>query len=235
MNYDSLAKPSQVNTAPVDLIFNRQGGLYPRLQKVVLRHREKPYLRPVAQHTRQVFCQIEKVIASQDRPIILDSGCGVGESTVILARLFPECIVIGADKSAVRLERASFYRSTGSENVLFARVELVDFWRLVHQASWPILRHFLLYPNPWPKQRDLGKRVHGHPVFPIMIELGQIIELRSNWRLYLEEFAFAYRILTGNSFAVTEHHPDPPITPFERKYFARNYPLFRLEIRKPPY
>ena len=169
MNYDSPAKPYQANTAPVDLIFNNQDGIHPRLQKVVLCHREKPYLRPVAQHTRQVFCQIEKITASQDRLIILDSGCGVGESTVNLARLFPECMVIGADKSAVRLERASFYRSTGSENVLFVRVELVDFWRLVHQANWPILRHFLLYPNPWPKQRDLSKRGHGHPVFPILI------------------------------------------------------------------
>lgn len=49
-----------------------------------------------------------------------------------------------------------------------------------------------------PKIGHLSRRWHGHPVFPAMLELGGVLECRSNWKIYvLNEFCFAVERLTA--------------------------------------
>lgn len=38
-------------------------------------------------------------------PVVLDSGCGTGRSSVLLARMYPHLPVVGVDRSAVRLSK----------------------------------------------------------------------------------------------------------------------------------
>ena len=97
-------------------------------------------------------------------------------------------------------------------------------------AKWPVTKHFVLYPNPWPKSKHLQRRWHGSAVFPEMIQIGQEIILRSNWRLYLEEFQAASTIagLTGELSSVID---DEPLTPFEAKYKASGQECFQLNIQ----
>ena len=98
-----------------------------------------------------------------------------------------------------------------SKNVLLLRADLVDFWHLcLSSLEWQqrvqILRHYLLYPNPYPKNSRLKSRFYAHPAFPLlMLTLmmngdgmcdPQII-IRSNWKGYLEEFAIAVDIWEG--------------------------------------
>ena len=70
-------------------------------------------------------------------------------------------------------------------NLILMRADLNDFYRLAADAGWRLARHFILYPNPWPKSVHLKRRWHGAPVFPYMLRLGGVMELRSNWKLYL--------------------------------------------------
>jgi tRNA G46 methylase TrmB len=77
-----------------------------------------------------------------------------------------------------------------SDNVILVRAELSDFWRLCSmEEEWNICRHYLLYPNPYPKKSRLKSRWYAHPAFPILLQLGGCIVVRSNWKGYLEEFA----------------------------------------------
>ena len=125
---------------------------------------------------------------------MLDSGCGTGASTRALARAHPDCLVIGVDKSVARLGRtgaSAFPHREG--NAVWLRAELSSFWRLALQAGWALERHYLLYPNPWPKPGQLQRRWHGHPVFPELLRLGGRLELRCNWEIYALEFAAAHR------------------------------------------
>jgi tRNA G46 methylase TrmB len=92
-------------------------------------------------------------------------------------------------------------------------------------------RHYLLYPNPWPKIGHLSRRWHGHPVFPAMLALGGLLECRSNWRIYVEEFCFAIIRLTSLSAACEIYEPEAVMTPFERKYLESGHTLYRTRVQ----
>lgn len=183
--------------------------------------------RPVAAHTRQAFEQFQAELAKDDNgslatttPLILDSGCGTGRSSLVLGEKFPHCLVVGVDRSIDRLGRTA--RDLSSEisdeqqqdedepsndedtsnrrhvqrvrdNVILVRAELVHFWRLWWQHGLVAEQHYLLYPNPYPKKSRLKQRWYAHPSFPLLllVSAGNPLILRSNWKQYLQEFADA--------------------------------------------
>jgi len=79
-------------------------------------------------------------------------------------------------------------------NVLLIRAELTDFWRCCLNAGWNIRRHYILYPNPYPKMSRLKSRWYAHPSFPIILKLGGDIIIRSNWKGYLDEFQSSVKV-----------------------------------------
>ena len=207
------------------LPYSNQSGLHPRLVERVQRHLHSRYQRPVAEHTRQAFAQLSAQIDTT-KPLILDSGCGVGESTRRLALQFPDAQVLGIDKSAQRLAR----QPPLPTNAWIVRAELSDFWRLAVAAGWQLQRHYVLYPNPWPKAAQFTRRWHGSPLWPVILALGGRLELRSNWRLYVEEWVRALQV-AGITATVEPLRIEAPLTPFERKYWAAGQPLWRCVAR----
>ncbi len=164
-------------------------------------------------------------------PVVLDSGCGIGESTRFLANRHPDHLVIGIDKSAVRIDQAA--SNASSTSALIARGDCSDIWRLVANADWPVTHHYLLYPNPWPKAKHLKRRWHGHPVLPALIELGGRLELRTNWLIYAREFALALTRFDIAAASLETLAAGTAITPFERKYRASGHQLYRLTCDLP--
>ena len=228
-------------------VLSNQEGPFKDLEKLVRKYACTPYLRPIADHTRLAFADAEQFIGdfyakrpaqSAPLPVILDSGCGTGESTFHLAHQFPDYPVIGIDKSAVRLEKAEQFADNSirdlPRNAFYVRAELIDFWRLalekVTAGQWTIPYHALYYPNPWPKQSEAGRRFHLHPIFPTLTGLAHTTELRTNWEIYAQEFAQAARIIkeipgqagddnvVSASISCEAFEPEQPITAFERKY-----------------
>jgi tRNA (guanine-N7-)-methyltransferase len=205
-----------------------QSGVHEQLERRVLRHLEEPFLKPYAEYNRVAFAAS---LAGWDRvsPLILDAGCGVGHSTIQLARAYPDHWVIGVDQSEDRLTRRKPYpEALMPRNLVFVRADLVDYWRLVHEAGLRLARHYVLYPNPWPKIGHLARRWHAHPVFPFIPKLGGVLECRSNWSVYADEFACALKLVTGREIAVETFEAPVPLTPFERKYRDSGQTLYRV-------
>ena len=92
-----------------------------------------------------------------------------------------------------------------NDNVLLLRAELSDFWKCCLSSNqWQdkicIYKHYLLYPNPYPKKSRLKSRFYAHPAFPLLMMTVQMdgglptdkekekLVVRSNWKGYLNEF-----------------------------------------------
>jgi len=203
-----------------------QHGLHPGLDARVRRHADSQWRQPLHPGSVAAFAGFR---ARWDgvSPVVVDAGCGTGASTVELARRYSDCLVVGVDRSAHRLARAP--RGL-PENALLLRARLEDIWRLLLADSVRVFRHYLLYPNPWPKPRHLGRRWHGHPVFPVLLKLAARLELRANWPVYLQEFRRAARVCGVEPGEVVSFRPTDPLTPFERKYHASGHTLYRLTL-----
>jgi tRNA G46 methylase TrmB len=133
------------------------------------------------------------------------------------------------------------------ENVFLVRAELADFWRLWLEAppsACKVEKHFLLYPNPYPKKRRLQNRWYAHPAFPLIRQLGgDEIVVRSNWKEYLEDFATSMSIAeTLEVESNASYSSSEPLqldaqqeawTNFEQKYFDVGETCYELKLSKP--
>lgn len=208
------------------IVSSNQSGVHQNLEAVVRKHLDSVFQKPVATHTQRAFKLVSNRLEEvSGRPLILDACCGVGDSSRQLARMFPDHWVIGVDKSESRIMRE---RPGGmADNLILMRADLNDFYRLAVEAGWALERHYILYPNPWPKSVHLKRRWHGSAIFPFMLKLGGRLEIRSNWFLYLEEFAVALRI-AGYESQTGPYTASEPMTAFETKYSNSGQQLYRL-------
>ena len=211
--------------------------IHPNLEATVQKHLANPFLRPIQDYNESAMDSARQQWQQLGEPsIILDSGCGIGESTRNLSNKYPEHLVIGIDQSQHRLAKSGLEQSYFLQgNMLLVRADLIDCWRILVRENWLPEKHYILYPNPWPKKKHLQRRWHGHPVFKSILQLGGELELRSNWKTYVDEFAFALRvanpIIPSGSSAPKEtqgHNPREFLTPFEKKYALSKQPLYRL-------
>lgn len=207
-----------------------QQGAHDSLARILDRHLASPFRKPVLDYNRAAFAAS---LEGWDRraPLILDAGCGVGHSTIQLARAHPGHWVIGVDQSEDRLQRRKPYpEALLPQNLVFVRADLVDYWRLLDEAGLRLAQHWLLYPNPWPKIGHLTRRWHAHPVFPWIVRLGGRLECRSNWQVYVQEMAFALGRVCGREPGWSSFEAPQPLTPFERKYRDSGQTLYRVAV-----
>ena len=115
------------------LVTSSQTGVHPNLTKLGRRHLRSPWLQVFHQPTLQSYRLMKNDgVFSENRPIILDAGCGTGKSTQLLALQYPENIVIGVDQSQARLKKSGVNDSFLREgNCILLRAELSTFWRLL--------------------------------------------------------------------------------------------------------
>lgn len=212
-------------------VSSNQPHLHPALAATVRKHLASADRRPVPDYSRQAYERLRQVMAGQPRPLVLDSFCGTGLSSALLAERFADHLVVGIDKSAHRLSKSP---QRAPDNCLLLRADCEDIWTLLAADGVTLSRHYLLYPNPWPKSGHLKRRVHGHPAFRALCALGGAVELRSNWALYVEEFGVAMTIAgaTGSVQQVADTGAD--LSLFERKYRRSGHRLWRYRGTLPP-
>lgn len=212
-------------------VISNYTGIHPALQKVVERHLSSPYQKAYSNHTKDGFERNLEILDAWRGAIILDSGCGTGDSSIILSKQFPNHLVIGADKSEKRISLA-LAKAPKRANLLFLRCELVDLWRLLDDYHFVLEKHYLLYPNPWPKSGHLKRRWYAHPVFQTLLKLGGLLEIRSNWSPYVDEFHVAVQIAQVRNENVSRGmiQSGCPLSAFEKKYLESGQTLHSLRV-----
>ena len=183
-----------------------QQGVHEHLAQRVAKHASSEFRKPYLDYNKAAF---EASLAGWDgkAPLILDAGCGVGHSTIQLAREFPDYWVIGVDQSEDRLSRKKPYPDALiPKNMVFVRADLVDYWRLMADAGITLAR-----------MMELGFH-------------GMLLECRSNWNIYVEEFVVALGLLIGREVKWESFEAPSPLTPFERKYRDSGQTLYRCVV-----
>ncbi len=216
-------------------IITTQPFIHRRLPALVQKHLQQPYRKPIAAHNLQAFAQLRRRLRDRLAPLVLDSFCGTGYSTAVLARRHPNHLVVGIDKSASRLAR---HDACSAENYLLLQADCEAIWQQLAMDGLCVDYHYLLYPNPWPKPGHLQRRIHGHASFPLLLQLARAphndlpgaIVLRSNWQTYVEEFGLAAHL--GGSYGyVSLVDGRPALTLFERKYRDSGHRLWQFSNR----
>lgn len=202
------------------------------LTPTVKKHINCAYKKPTALHNEKEFKKILSNIANSK--FIIDTGCGTGLSTEYLAELNPKYHILGLDKSTNRLSKAS----SSSKNLSFHRIDLIDFFLLADKNNLKSEITYFLYPNPWPKSEHLKRRWHAHPIFPKILNCSKQIVLRTDWKIYLDEFKDALKIheyelqkseqLSLNQSDLNNGSLDQGISRFEQKFIKQKRNLYEL-------
>ena len=212
-----------VNSNPVS---SPQPTIHPRLTEVLARHHSHADQTPIAPFSHANWPQVQAFAAAHSS-LILDLGCGTGESSQNLAPRYPASGVLGIDRSSVRLRKVP---TALANNCLHLRGDQYDLLRLMQSNKLRAAKIYLLYPNPSPKPEHLKRRWHAHPIWPTLLSVTDQIELRTNWLIYAEEFAFALRACawTASLEPVVIDTANPALSLFEAKYARSGHALWRV-------
>lgn len=142
-----------------------------------------------------------------ENPIVLELGCGKGEYSNGLAKLFPEKNFIGIDVKGDRLASAGlFAQKEGINNVVFLRLQIqfiLDFFEMNE-----IDEIWITFPDPRPRDRDEKKRLTN----PFFLGMYQQI-LKNNGIVHLKTdseslFTYSLETIPQNGFELIEHTKD---------------------------
>ncbi len=213
-------------------VSSNQQDIHTDLESLVLKHIKNPDQRPISSEQQRQF-EIAwnwHQTNYSNQSFILDTGCGTGASSQLLARQNPQSLVIGIDQSESRLGDIK-QKQKSFDNLLLIQARMEEFWLQCLKAKWFPEYQYLLYPNPWPKKKHIQRRWHGHAIFPIILQVCDNLELRTNWQLYAREFSRALEI-TGTNSKIHTFKPIHCLTPFEQKYLSSVHNLFSVTTKK---
>ena len=172
-----------------------------------------------------------------DRPITAEVGCGKGEYSVGLARLYPERHFVGVDVKGDRIFiGATEVDEAGMPNVAFLRTDarrLADFF-----AEDELAELWMTFPDPRPKEGDERRRLTFPPrleTYRRLLKPGARFHLRTDsapFVAYTEE-ALAEVGVTGvevdRDAPVLVGADGAPITSaFERRFRDAGKPIHHL-------
>lgn len=148
-------------------------------------------------------------------PITLELGCGKGEYTLQLARLFPDRNFIGVDIKGARIWRgAKTALDEGIKNVAFLRIfidHITDFF-----ARDEVSEIWITFPDPFPKPKRANKRLTSSPFlarYRSILNKDGLIHLKTD-----DESLFRFTIET------LEHEKVPILTIMEDIYSLSEIP-----------
>lgn len=213
------------NSKPVS---SNQSGIHKDLDAIIRKHGAHEDRTPIPTFVEDSLDLITQKHREAARPLWLDSFCGTGMSTRLLASTNPDHLIIGVDQSTHRLTAEPL---TEGDNFLLVRSDCESLWRLMARQKIKLAHHTLFYPNPWPKSAHLKRRVHGNTSFQALLALSDQLELRTNWDIYASEFDYA---LTLSNWVSQRQQitPTQMLTRFEAKYSHSGHTLWQIKARR---
>lgn len=171
----------------------------------------------------------------------IEIGCGTGLHPESLARRHPDRTVIAIEHTHERFgkfERRLASQTDRPSNLIAIHANAIS-WIAHAVAPASVDRYHLLYPNPYPRTRDRGRRWHWMPFFAVLRETlkpGGELVLATNLDWYAREAAGAITGAWGLELveeSTLVSGRQLPRTAFEKKYLERGETCWNLRFRRP--
>ncbi|MFT2007714.1 tRNA (guanosine(46)-N7)-methyltransferase TrmB [Pontibacter sp. 13R65] len=174
-------------------------------------------------------------------PIVVEIGCGRGEYTLGMARLFPDKNFIGVDIKGARLWKGSTIAiEEGLENVSFLRtyVEQIS----DQFAAGEVSEVWITFPDPRPKDRDIKRRLTSPrflALYKHILKPDGIVHLKTdNLGLFeytlevLQEAPIKNLISTTDLYqSELQEHTMGIYTKYEKQYLQEGVPIKYLQFK----
>ena len=131
-------------------------------RKKAIRFEQVKYNANVLEPGDELFERIKgnwnSIFFQNNKPIILEIGCGKGEYTIGLARLFPEKNFIGIDIKGDRIAVGSNQAiEQDLKNVGFLRIKVQDLMSFFDENE--VSEIWITFPDPQPLESGIKKRL----------------------------------------------------------------------------
>jgi tRNA (guanine-N7-)-methyltransferase len=171
---------------------------------------------------------------SSSRPLVLEIGSGMGETTVQIAKAHPETDFIAVEVHGPGvgslLNRLNAERLT---NVRIIRHDALDVLEhMIPDAALAAIH--LFFPDPWPKKRHHKRRLV-QPQFAALaarkLQAGGILHAATDWPEYAEQIA---AVFSGNDLfeESSSGFAERPVTKFESRGRRLGHPVRDLVFRR---
>ena len=173
-----------------------------------------------------------------DRPVIVEIGFGMGDSTREIAIRRPEYNYIGIEvflQGFVRLLKG--LGDDGLDNVRIIRFNAVDV--ITHMIAESSVAGFhIFFPDPWPKKKHHKRRLMSADFMRLLasrLRDGGYIYMVTDWEEYAEETLEKAREVESLSNPFYSFAPPVawrPVTKFEQKGMEKEYTINEIWLEK---
>lgn len=178
-------------------------------------------------------------LMSKAELIDIEIGCGVGTHPISWAQRHPERLVVAMERTTEKFgkfEKSIAQKEAPLENLIPLHTDAVN-WISAFVRPEQIDSYFILYPNPYPKERQKNHRFPHMPFSSYLIQTlkpGGKLVMASNIKSYIDETV--ERFAGHEGMEVLEKKQIEPSEPartlFEKKYLERREACFNLELKK---
>ena len=179
-----------------------------------------------------------------DRPLILELGCGKGEYSLALAGRFPSHNVIGIDKRSDRFWKAARPALAHRvSNVAFLRADVADLELYLDPRQVETI--WIPFPDPRPKRRQAKHRILSEPfleMYSRILSPGGVVHVKTDDPATVEGLLEAVEGVGGTVLSVIRDIDAEAVdddlllvrTTFERRHLERGrtvrYVAFQLSL-----
>ena len=195
----------------------------------------QPTLEEVLQKDYPLKGKWKESFFKNDKPIVLELGCGKGEYTIGLAERFPDKNFMGVDIKGARIWKGAKYAwEKGMTNVGFLRTHIEHITSLF--ATGEISEIWITFPDPQPKKINTKKRLTSSVFlqrYALLLETTGFLHLKTDNELL---YRYTVGICEKNQLAILDktddmyhsHMGDDILsirTFYEAQYLAKNIPI----------
>ena len=160
----------------------------------------------------QADCTFDAKLAfNREAPLVLEIGCGMGETTAAIAQMHPEVNFLGCEV---------FMAGVGALSKLLDEKELTNV-RIVNHDAVELVRDMIAensldgvhiyFPDPWRKARHHKRRLVAQPFIHLLasrIKPGGYIHCATDWENYSEQMM---EVLQGEELLENIHEGFSPV------------------------